>query len=560
MSNFERMMAQFDEVDQMATQPGVPDAFGQMNIPPPQQPPNDPSLLDRFKTSAAERGSSIADTLANASGLDQAQVEDLNGAPMTPEEQIRTTNSAGDTAVQLIGDTLGFVWDMGGNVLTEAVTEGFDLLPESTQEATKAQFAELMNSEVGQKAQSALNSGLEAWKRFEEEYPVQAKTVNAALNITPMGQPKRIRKVFDTELTPMRIKDVGGRKKLSAPQGRDKDIFNIITPELSKKERLEQLKKGNVSSPQGISRSHDVILDDQQWKVVDEVKKLPVNAAKTNTHNSNIIMKEIDKLNQQTINKAAKSRGGIERDIVMQDVQQALHIAQAQNPAIFGAGGKKGQKTIADLMAQMELSLDKHGTDYQGLLLARQEFDHYLNNQLQLGTFGNGRKASVAGETHRAVRDTLNGYVKNNVPDTADLLDKQHRLFQGWDGVSLKAVDESRTAVGRLLQLMGLHRPSTPYATVATAASPMVWLAGLGAVAVSPFVLAYRGGIKPLTHAPGVRQTVGFTKQTLIDFRNESVKLAKHIKDPEVLKAYRADLKVLASMIHTYEEPEEEAK
>ena len=173
------------------------------------------------------------------------------------------------------------------------------------------------------------------------------------------------------------------------------------------------------------------------------------------------------------------------------------------------------------------------------------------------GTFGSGRKASVATEAHRAIRDTINSYVKSNVPGTEDLLDKQHKLYTALDGVSMKAVDEGRTAVGRLLQLFNLHMPHTPQAAVTTYLNPTVILAGLGAVAASPFVLGYRGLVKPITKSGAVREAAGFSKQSLIDFKNEATKLGKMITDPETLKAYRADLKVMASLIHTYEEDPE---
>ena len=81
----------------------------------------------------------------------------------------------------------------------------------------------------------------------------------------------------------------------------------------------------------------------------------------------------------------------------------------------------------------------------------------------------------------------------------------------------------------------------------------MVLAAGLGAFTASPFILGYRGLIKPITKSKMIREASGFTKQSLIDFRKEAGKLASKISDPEVLKAYRADMKVLASLIHTYE-------
>ena len=559
MSEFDRAMSQFQQPDSAGAPQGA-DPFAQMGISPVGPDAVDPSLLGRIGDSAGERGSSIADTLASWTGLEAEQEALVKGEELTANEAMRATATTGQALTQIIGDSLGFVWDMGGDALTEGTTEAFDLLPEATQDATKEQFQALMASPVGQQGIAAMQATAEAWKSFEDANPQEAKTIMAAFNMTPMGQVRKVRKVFDIELTPIRLKDVGGRKVLERPQGKDSDVYNMITPELTKKQKIEQLRAGNVTDPSGLSRSQDNVLTPQEWRVVDEVKKLPVSDAKTKVTNNNIILKEIEKLGQQTINKTARAKGGVDLDTVVSDISQALNVAKTNKTGIFGAGGKKGKKTVDDLMSQLNVYLDKHGTDYQGLLLARQDFDRFLNNELMAGTFGSGRKASVATEAHRAVRDTLNGYVKSNVPGTSELLDKQTNLFTALDGVSMKAVDEGRTAVGRLLQLFNLHMPHTPQAAVTTYLNPMVLAAGLGAVATSPFVLGYRGIIKPITKSKMVREATGFTKQSLIDFKNEAVKLGKMIKDPEVLKAYRADLKVLASLIHTYEEGPEEAK
>lgn len=559
MSEFDRAMSQFQQPDSAGAPQGA-DPFAQMGISPVGPDAVDPSLLGRIGDSAGERGSSIADTLASWTGLEAEQEALVKGEELTANEAMRATATTGQALTQIIGDSLGFVWDMGGDALTEGTTEAFDLLPEATQDATKEQFQALMASPVGQQGIAAMQATAEAWKSFEDANPQEAKTIMAAFNMTPMGQVRKVRKVFDIELTPIRLKDVGGRKVLERPQGKDSDVYNMITPELTKKQKIEQLRAGNVTDPSGLSRSQDNVVTPQEWRVVDEVKKLPVSDAKTKVTNNNIILKEIEKLGQQTINKTARAKGGVDLDTVVSDISQALNVAKTNKPGIFGAGGKKGKKTVDDLMSQLNVYLDKHGTDYQGLLLARQDFDRFLNNELMAGTFGSGRKASVATEAHRAVRDTLNGYVKSNVPGTSELLDKQTNLFTALDGVSMKAVDEGRTAVGRLLQLFNLHMPHTPQAAVTTYLNPMVLAAGLGAVATSPFVLGYRGIIKPITKSKMVREATGFTKQSLIDFKNEAVKLGKMIKDPEVLKAYRADLKVLASLIHTYEEGPEEAK
>lgn len=547
-TEFDRLFQQMQGTEQALSSPGTPDPFGQAGAPTPvPQQQQDPSLLDRFQESAGNRASSIVDTIFDVTGKSAEEVAML-GLPPDPTNNLDT----GQAAIQMVGDTLGFVWDMGGDTLVEAATEGFQMLPQATQDATMAELRGLMASDVGQAGIAALNAGLDAWAGFSDKYPQEAKTIEAAFNIIPMSGTTKVLKKFPTEMTPMRVKDVGGRKILQAPTGRDKDMWNLAAPERTKTQRIEQVRAGNRTDPQGINRKHSTVLSDKEWNMVDELKTTGVSPAKTMQSNANIVQRKIDDLNQQVLNKTAKAKGGVEKDVLLRDIQTELDIKRTQNPAIFGADGKKAQKTLTDLYAQLDFFLDKHGTDWHGILRARQDFDNYLLENIKAGTFGNGRKATAATEVHRGVRDVLNGYVKDNVEGTGELLGRQHNLFNALDGIAPKAADEAGGAIGRLLQLFQIHMPSTPYAILTTATSPLFWAGALGATAASPFVLGWRGLAKPIAYSAPVRQTVGYTQQALRDTFKEAKKLGKYITDPEVMKAYRADLKVLASMIHTY--------
>jgi hypothetical protein len=532
------------QFEEMAPQAGI-------QTPVTDELLSDPSLLQRFSESAANAGSSVADTVAGFTGLEAEQQETLKGSPLTPMETMMATPTVGQASAQILGDTLGFVWDMGSDVLTETATEGFALLPESTQTATKEGFAQLMATPVGQAGIAALNGSMEAWSAFEQNSPQEAKTILAALNMTPMGQGKKLVKRFSTELTPLKIEKVGTRKLAQASKGRDKDVYNMITPEVDKKAKVEALKAGNVTDPQGPFGTQSTIPSDKEWGVVDEVKKLSVSPAKTHTSNSNVVQREVEKLAQQTINKVSGVKGGVETGTILTDINKALDISKANQPAVFGKGGMKGKKTLEDLQAQLQVFLAKNGTEWDGILKTRQDFDNYVINQMNAGTFGAGRKASVVTEAHKAVRQTLNGYVKNNVPGTGDLLDKQSKLLTALDVMAPKAADEAQSAVGRLMQMLNLHAPTTPAAKLGLFTAPGMAMAGLGAVAMSPVMLAYKGILKPMMYNSTSRRAQGAFVQALVDFRGEVSKLGHLIKDPAVLKAYRADLKVLASMIHT---------
>ena len=539
MSRFDQLQAQIDGAQ---TPPAVSPTVEQA---PPMGTPvaDDLSLLERWSESTAAAGSKMADTMAFATGLDQEQQQMLGATSM---ETGKYDPTMGQVAMQVAGGPVEMVWDWGSDVLIEAGQEGISLLPNSVREGGTEAVKALVESPVGQHGLSAWQAGKGAWDTFAAKFPQEARTLSAGLNLIPGG--KAMGKIpVPTELTPLKLNKTGLRKELQAPQGRDKDIYNLILPEQTKKQKLTQVQEGRVTDPRGVTGQQKVVPSEQEWKIVDEMKTLDVSANKTYQQNANIVQKQIDTLNEQTRRKAAGTKGGVDHDVVVENIRQDLAQRIQQNPGIFGADGKKAQKTIEDVLAQLEKSMDSNGTSWEGLLRSRQELDNFLLNQLQIGTYGTGRKAGAVTEAHKAIRETINGYVKNNVEGSGKLLERQSLLFGGLDGLGVKAADEASSSLGRLLREINMHNPTTPLAQMSTLLSPLVWA---GAVAVSPFVLANKAR-RGVLQIPMAAEGRGYINQGIRDVINESQKALKIIKDPTVRKQMQTDIKVLATLLHT---------
>lgn len=524
----------------------------------------DPSLMDRWRQTTDFHAASIADSVSALAGKDQRAQELIEGRALTGMEEIQAAPTAGQFAFQLTGDVAGTVFDWGADAVIEAGTEGFQLLPQSSQEFTKEQLGELVNSKVGQLGFKALKGGAESWAAFERQYPQQAKTLAKGFNLFGMGAARKVGRHVLTELQPLRVTQVGQRNVIKAPKGRDKDVYNLIEPEQTKAQRLQQIQEGQVTEPTGLSRRQSVTPSEAQWAVVDEVAKTSVKPSKTFVQNTRIIQRKIDDLNDATVRLTGRVKGGISGDVLSADLMNKVNVLRNQLPAIFGETGTKGVKTVDDLSAQLTRILNKHGDGAGGgtfsdLLAARKEFDNFVLEKMQAGTFGSGRRASVATEFHRAARDLLNGYVKDNVPGTEALLNRQHLLFQGLDGVAPKAAAEAATALGRIVQGIRVHLPSTPLSLALTAASPFTWVAGAGALAISPAVFAYKVGVKPLAYSGPVRRAKGAIDYSMRDVITESKKVLGMIKDPELRRAYAMDVKVLTTLAHVPTDSSEKA-
>ena len=519
--------------------------------------PDEDGLLARFGDSFSDRTTSIADTLADVSGLTAREDAILEGKELTLQGYMDSAPNPVQAGVQMLGDTAGLVYDVAGDVISYGVEEGFRLLPEEYQEEAKGALKAVMDSPMGRAGLQAWQTGEAAWNAFEKAYPQEAKTLSRGLNLVPMARTlKGVTKVkIPTELTPLRLDKVGLKNELKPPSGREKDIYNIITPEKTKQQKIDDLKRGGVTNP-GATGTQRPVPSKEDWAVIDEVAKLPnVNGQKTYTHNFNVMLDELNKTNEQARRAAAKTKGGVQWRDLETGVAERLAAVRQSSPSIFGVKGKKGKNVEEELVEEFYRMVDTNGNSWEGILKARQDFDNFALNKIKVGTY-TGRKASVATEVHKAIRDTANGFVKEGVPSAAPLLSKQHNLFRALDGTVVSAADEAATAVGRILQQLNLHMPSTALSQASTIVSPLV-LASTGlALAVSPAVFSYKFGLKRGIKNAKVQGVAGKFNYTLRDVVGEAKKMLTLVKDKQTRKQLGQDIQVLTILMNSLEDAE----
>lgn len=526
-----------------------------------ETPPVDLSIMDRFGMSTARRASSVAETMANATGLSAdtavmaagGNLEDgrsdmaREAAYLTPAEASLVNPSLTDTAVQLGGDVAGLVWDWGADALVELGQEGFQLLPVSMQEGAKEQFGEFVNGPIGSQGVAAMKAGVDAWNAFSARFPQEARTLAKGFDFIPGGK-KNTPLTIPTELTPLRMEKVGMRQVLRPPTGQDKDIYNMIVPEQTKQQRLLQVQEGRIT--QGpLSRKQSLVPSTREWEIVDELKNVKgLSANKTMVQNSQLVSNRVSELNDQAIKLTYGSKGGVDPNTLSTLLRQEIDAVIPTKPMLFGADGTKSSGTVDNMLAQLDIILADNGTTWGGLLKSRQDFDNVLLNDLKLGTFGTGRKAGAAQEVHTVIRNAINKMVIDNVPATKELLKKQNLMLDGGKHLNLKAAEEAADALGRLLRDINVHQPTTPLAQLSTLLSPLVWA---GAVAVSPFVLIKKS-IDGVLQLPSVAAGRGTIKTALRQVIQESQKVLKMVKDKKLREQMQIDIKVMATLLHTF--------
>jgi len=171
----------------------------------------------------------------------------------------------------------------------------------------------------------------------------------------------------------------------------------------------------------------------------------------------------------------------IDTDVLTEDLLGAI-VEFKQDP-VFRIATGDAQKIAAELGEIALEMVQKHGTDLNGVLKARREFDLALRRASS--TVLDAESASGRALAAKAIRNVLNNTLKTNTRGEKlhNLLDRQHNSFLALDAMSNKRAKELGNMLAR-----GFDRakdvadlPSTPLALTATTSAGVAALGGAGA-------------------------------------------------------------------------------
>ena len=129
----------------------------------------------------------------------------------------------------------------------------------------------------------------------------------------------------------------------------------------------------------------------------------------------------------------------------------------------------------------------------------------------------------------KVLRNAVNKTLFDRVPEAEEILKRQSRILSVQDNIAVKAAEESRTAVGRYIQELGLDKlvGETATSQIINAAATL----GVG-VAASPYVI-----LKRAMKRPGPAKYKAKVSYALNDVINEIEKGLKRTVDPKTKKS-----------------------
>lgn len=177
----------------------------------PQQPQQSQGLFSRIKESFGKRRENTQQAL----GADQ---------------------SFQSKALQAVGQTAGFVGDVGADVVATAASK----LPEPVKNVAKTAGLEVLSTPLGQTGLQAIQGGMEAWENFKEVNPEMAGNLEAVLNIgslIPIGKGAQVAGKAGMELAEAGAKGAvrageGALDVARAGKGRAGEFFATIPKQL----------------------------------------------------------------------------------------------------------------------------------------------------------------------------------------------------------------------------------------------------------------------------------------------------------------------------------------
>tara|TARA_E500000331_G_C17253423_1_gene712112 strand:+ start:719 stop:2782 length:2064 start_codon:yes stop_codon:yes gene_type:complete len=364
--------------------------------------------------------------------------------------------------LQTVGEPLALGFDVLGQLITVGAEGAFGLLPDDAQEGVVEFLQQATQTEVGQQALSALNSGAKAWENFSKENPNDAANFETMFNIT-FGVPNRalagLKDVPDVEVS--KISTFGSRKAEEPLAGRDKDIYDIafVTPKGNK--TTEQILKTTDPNLTGTKKQ---LATEDDLITIDELKKAGVSKSKTAQENLSLTLKHLEKLEDSLLKLSenpslAKKTGNplspkieVSRDIVRQKIQEGIRKLGKDYPVFTGASG---QKKLEELYRQLIKHIEEEGYTAAGLIKARRKFDNYVK---QTGIDVGETKVDAGTQMSKVLRNATNEAVFEVIPEAREILKRQSSILKVQDNLIAKAGEEANGLLGRYIQTLGLDK------------------------------------------------------------------------------------------------------
>lgn len=418
----------------------------------------------------------------------------------------------------------------GGATLTSYIG---GLLPQSVKAGAKDLFAQVQSTDAFKTAANAASKGYEFYKDWSLKNPAMAERFETAIDIGTLFSPRP-----DIPEVGLPERMVARAKRASSEAIRAdkvKGTTKLIEPEV--------LPGDAIAEEVGLLRRRQWQPNDRDQRVIETLADIEeVKPDRSYTYNYRAVQKDIKKSAESVDNMILSQNKPIDTGLLKDDLLGAINGFK-EDP-IFRLATPDAQKIAANLGEIAYELVEKHGTDLNGVLRARREFDLALRRASS--TVLDAESASGRALAAKAIRNVLNETLKKNTTGDklSELLDRQHNSFVALDAMANKRAKEASNSLSRLFDRVKdvADLPSTPLALTATATAATAALGGAAkAAGVGTAGLGVYGAY--LAMKPKRRLKAYAELLSGVD------KAMRNITDVNVLKQFEADRILLVDLI-----------
>ena len=439
--------------------------FAQQGTPAAEKPREQSLMPERNKPGYLTRMQNVGkETLSNM-GTHEGMQPQANNIPDDIAAKFGEANYGNDPASRT-REFLSEGISGASQAITDTVLTGAS---EDASQWVKDRAQDVMQSKPVQAVAGAVQD-------FSEAHPNEAKALGETLNIaTALGVPKA--KAPSVPLVNRATKALKKGEAAGVKRTRVKKTKELMTPD------KESAAPGTLTKDKRGNKIYEPTNYEQ--KVINELVETPgFNPNKPAVHNNAIVNNRLDELRENLDNYIVKTKKNPKYD--------QARLEELFDEARDAVAGRRlikntpiGQ-TAEDMIDYMRELID--GDTAMDLLNARRTFDADVRKQLGELVF-NPDVDSAANIAMNEVRKVINQLVDESVPGKNVLksLEKQHLLYKAQSHLRKKAWEEADTFYGKLTEAVyrktGISLPTTPLATYATVATPVMAAAGQPAIA-----------------------------------------------------------------------------
>lgn len=437
---------------------------------------------------------------------------------MPIEEQMALSSQMTDipsVLVQTAANPLALVFDSASELVLIGAEGAVGLIPESFREGGKEQFAKLMQTQAGQMAFAAAAEGMEAWQKFQEEYPNEAANLISAFDIGAGKSSLDFIKTIASEFSPQKIVQIGMRKQTEPLAGDDKYIYNILFGRDVKTPEQVELTK----DPSFLTGRQQQLANAEQLDQIDLAKKAGVSGNKTLQANFNALNNYMNDLEKQLMALLRQNESNIDPVVLMGNLRKNLmdefNTLITQNSDVFKTN-KQAKAEVGRLYKSMLSIIDEQGDTLEGFRNARKIFDSRANKIPGIDL--SGGTLNPASLSAMAVRNAVNRSISDVVPESAQIFKTMSKIIPIKNSVGQKAAREAEARFGRFMQATGLDK-MLGSTSISMALNAGLTLAGVALLSPITFVRNQLKRAKP----GKLTARIAYTKRDVFDKINKAI-------------------------------------